>query len=78
MQANSRRGGVAAAVLPALHWVMLGALSCLVLVAFILFDSDFNSIIEENRRTFSVIAATFATILAVRPPASRALRRRRG
>ena len=68
MQANSRRGGIAASVLPPLHWVMLSALCGLVLVAFILFDSDFETAIAENRRTFAVIAAMFTSILAVRSP----------
>eukprot|EP00892_Ulva_mutabilis_P004603 jgi/Ulvmu1/2514/UM138_0018.1 len=64
-RANSRRGGIAASTLPALHWVMLSTLACLVLVAFILFDSDFEVVIDENRRTFAVIAGMFSTILAV-------------
>lgn len=67
MQANSQRYGTAASLLPTIHWVLLAALSCLVLVAFVLFDSDFEVSVAENRTIFAVVAAMLCTILLVRP-----------
>lgn len=65
MQANSQRYGTAASLLPTIHWVLLTALSCLVLVAFVLFDSDFEVSAAENRKIFAVVAAMLCTILLV-------------
>jgi hypothetical protein len=72
MQANSRRGALAAALLPPLHWVMLGALSLLMMTAFLLFDSDFSSPVAENRTIFAVLSAMLVTILQVLSPPWRA------
>lgn len=66
MQANSRRGALAAALLPPLHWVMLGALCTLMMSAFLLFDSDFSSPVAENRTIFAVLSAMLVTILQAR------------
>eukprot|EP00892_Ulva_mutabilis_P004604 jgi/Ulvmu1/2515/UM138_0019.1 len=64
-QANSRRGALAAALLPPLHWVMLGSLCALLLSAFVLFDSDFSNPVAENRAIFAVLSAMLVTILQV-------------
>lgn len=64
-QANSRRGALASALLPPLHWVMLASLAMLLLSAFLLFDSDFSNPVGENRIIFAVLSATLITILQV-------------
>lgn len=64
-QANSRRGALASALLPPLHWVMLGSLALLLLSAFLLFDSDFSNPVAENRVIFSVLTAMLVSILQV-------------
>ena len=64
-QANSRRGALASALLPPLHWVMLASLAMLLLSAFLLFDSDFSNPVGENRKIFAVLSATLVTILQV-------------
>ena len=58
MQANSQRYGTAASLLPTIHWVLLTALSALVLVAFVLFDSDFQVSLDENRIIFACLLYT--------------------
>jgi hypothetical protein len=65
-QANSRRGALASALLPPLHWVMLASLAMLLLSAFLLFDSDFSNPVGENRIIFAVLAATLVSILQAR------------
>jgi hypothetical protein len=65
-QANSRRGALASALLPPLHWVMLGSLAMLLLSAFLLFDSDFTTPVAENRTIFAVLSAMLVSILQVR------------
>lgn len=64
-QANSRRGALAAALLPPLHWVLLASLCGMLLIAFILFDSDFPNNVAENRMIFTVLSATLVSILQV-------------
>lgn len=64
-QANSRRVATSAALLPALHWVLLSSLCVMVLSSFILFDSDMDTPVEENRMIFAVLAAIFYSILQV-------------
>jgi hypothetical protein len=64
-QANSRRGALASALLPPLHWVMLGSLTMLLLSAFLLFDSDFTTPVAENRTIFAVLSAMLVSILQV-------------
>ena len=71
MQANSRRGALAAALLPPLHWVMLSSLCVLLLSAFVLFDSDFSNPVAENRTIFAVLSAMLVTIVQVRVTAVR-------
>lgn len=74
VQANSRRGALAAALLPPLHWVMLSSLCVLLLSAFVLFDSDFSNPVAENRAIFAVLSAMLVTIVQVRPPLPTPLR----
>ena len=64
--ANSRRGALASALLPPLHWVMLASLVLLLLSAFLLFDSDFSNPVGENRIIFAVLSATLLSILQAR------------
>lgn len=66
-EANSERGALSSQLLPALHWVLLTALSGLILVAFLLYDSDFSGTVEENRIIFAVLAAAFLSVLRVWP-----------
>ena len=68
-QANSRRGALASALLPPLHWVLLTSLAGLLLSAFLLFDSDFSNPVGENRIIFAVLSATLISILQVRSSA---------
>jgi hypothetical protein len=72
-QANSRRGALAAALLPPLHWVLIGSLCMLLLSAFLLFDSDFSSPVGENRVIFSVLTAMIVSILQVHTSSRSAL-----
>jgi hypothetical protein len=45
--------------------VLLSALCCLLLTAFILFDSDFSSTVIENRLIFTVLSAMLVVVLRV-------------
>ena len=64
---NSERGALTSQLLPPLHWVMLTGLSCLLMTAFLLYDSDFVGLVDENRHIFAVLCATFISVLWVRP-----------
>jgi hypothetical protein len=63
---NSERGALTSQLLPSLHWIMLTGLSCLIMVAFLLYDSDFVGTVDENRHIFAVLSATFISVLWVR------------